>query len=140
MPEHGPTRPTRYCRKCQYVLDGLPEDRCPECGTPFEPGDPSTYWRAADNARALADRTAAAWRDCLLSACCLAGLALLWLLHGSSQRGPEVSDFLAILLIPFAFGFAISGFRERGNIVSRLACLLIIAGLVFVAMYGMLAS
>ncbi len=24
--------PTMYCRKCRYVLDGLTEHRCPECG------------------------------------------------------------------------------------------------------------
>jgi hypothetical protein len=28
-----PLPPT--CRKCSYILTGLPEDRCPECGTPF---------------------------------------------------------------------------------------------------------
>jgi hypothetical protein len=36
-------RPTRYCRKCLYVLDGLPENRCPECGRPFDPDSPDTY-------------------------------------------------------------------------------------------------
>ena len=25
------------CVKCGYLLRGLPENRCPECGTPFEP-------------------------------------------------------------------------------------------------------
>jgi hypothetical protein len=24
------------CQKCGYLLIGLPEPRCPECGTPFE--------------------------------------------------------------------------------------------------------
>lgn len=28
-----PLPPT--CGKCSYILTGLPEDRCPECGTPF---------------------------------------------------------------------------------------------------------
>jgi hypothetical protein len=36
-------RPTRYCLKCYYVLDGLPENRCPECGSPFDPDRPDTY-------------------------------------------------------------------------------------------------
>ncbi len=25
-----------YCPKCAYLLRGLPDGRCPECGTPFE--------------------------------------------------------------------------------------------------------
>ncbi len=32
-----------YCRRCGYVLDGRPENRCPECGTGFDPTDPGTY-------------------------------------------------------------------------------------------------
>ena len=28
---------------CGYDLHGLPEDRCPECGRAFDPGDSSTY-------------------------------------------------------------------------------------------------
>ena len=38
--------PSMYCRKCRYVLDGLSHDdvrRCPECGWPFDPGNPKTY-------------------------------------------------------------------------------------------------
>lgn len=38
-----PDSPTRACRCCGYVLDGLPAQRCPECGLAFEPGDPSTF-------------------------------------------------------------------------------------------------
>jgi hypothetical protein len=32
-----------YCRKCSYIIDGLPENRCPECGQPFDPTDPRTF-------------------------------------------------------------------------------------------------
>lgn len=35
----------RYCRLCGYILEGLPEHRCPECGRPFDPTDPHTYAR-----------------------------------------------------------------------------------------------
>ena len=31
------------CRACGYVLENLPGDRCPECGTPFDFDDPDTY-------------------------------------------------------------------------------------------------
>lgn len=30
------TQSADRCRKCGYLLYGLPEPRCPECGTPFE--------------------------------------------------------------------------------------------------------
>ncbi len=35
--EFGLRRLGPYCRKCSYLLRGLTEPRCPECGTPFEP-------------------------------------------------------------------------------------------------------
>lgn len=31
------------CRRCYYVLENLPGNRCPECGTPFDFNDPNTY-------------------------------------------------------------------------------------------------
>lgn len=34
---------TACCRKCGYLLRGLPEPVCPECGRVFDPTDPGTY-------------------------------------------------------------------------------------------------
>ena len=34
--------PRTRCAKCGYLLCGLPEPRCPECGTPFEPDKTDT--------------------------------------------------------------------------------------------------
>ncbi len=31
-----------YCRDCGFCLFGL-TDQCPECGQPFDPGDPFSY-------------------------------------------------------------------------------------------------
>lgn len=36
---YRPVYPAGHCRKCGYNLHGLPDRRCPECGTPFEPPD-----------------------------------------------------------------------------------------------------
>lgn len=33
----------KRCLDCGYILDGLPEPRCPECGRAFDPGDAATY-------------------------------------------------------------------------------------------------
>ncbi len=36
-----------YCRDCSYPLDHLDQQRCPECGRPFDPESPRTYRRRA---------------------------------------------------------------------------------------------
>jgi hypothetical protein len=33
----------KLCLACDYILDGLPELRCPECGRPFDPEDARTF-------------------------------------------------------------------------------------------------
>jgi hypothetical protein len=32
-----------HCLNCKYDLRNLSEHRCPECGAPFDPSDPSTF-------------------------------------------------------------------------------------------------
>ena len=34
---------TMYCRGCEYILDGLDRNRCPECGRTFDPDDLATF-------------------------------------------------------------------------------------------------
>ena len=34
-------KPTMYCCRCNYALEGLREHRCPECGTPFNLDNPA---------------------------------------------------------------------------------------------------
>ena len=35
--------PCKKCLGCAYILDYLPENRCPECGRTFDPDDPLTF-------------------------------------------------------------------------------------------------
>ncbi len=35
--------PTMRCKHCRYRLDGLADNRCPECGEAFDPNDPATF-------------------------------------------------------------------------------------------------
>jgi hypothetical protein len=51
MPSPEPMR----CLACGYDLRGLPENRCPECGRAFDPGDSATFLcRQADGRKYLA--------------------------------------------------------------------------------------
>ncbi len=43
----GTSQPKR-CLDCGYILDHLPEPRCPECGRTFDPEDPRTFRSNAD--------------------------------------------------------------------------------------------
>ncbi|MGD8453869.1 MAG: hypothetical protein PVJ57_18800 [Phycisphaerae bacterium] len=38
-----PAEPKR-CLDCGYILEGLSDNRCPECGRAFDPAVPKTYW------------------------------------------------------------------------------------------------
>lgn len=44
MAQDQATAPSMYCRKCNYQLLGLSENRCPECGRPFDPADRRTFY------------------------------------------------------------------------------------------------
>jgi hypothetical protein len=45
-----PVFPAGHCQRCGYPLFGLPEDRCPECGTSFDKaaGQPAQLGRGSD--------------------------------------------------------------------------------------------
>src|SRR4051812_952859 len=50
------------CLNCDYLLDGLDEGRCPECGGTFDAADPRTVRQpgAAGTARVAVRRTGSA--------------------------------------------------------------------------------
>ncbi len=78
--EYSPSSPTMYCLGCLYILDGLPENRCPECGRSFERDDPRTFstrkrtktdalveaWSAAVPARPRRRRRRLTWRELIV--------------------------------------------------------------------------
>lgn len=45
-----PTPKSKRCLGCGYILDGLPEPRCPECGRSFDLSDVATYSTVAPRA------------------------------------------------------------------------------------------
>jgi hypothetical protein len=131
----GPTSPTRYCRQCQYFLDGLTENRCPECGTPFEPGDPSTFQTVPRD-----PRQTRAYRHCWYSLICLVGSLVLSVLD-ASMVNPQMALPTIITAVPAA-GFALSACR-LGSGLTRVAALLLLTislGLVLLFAYGMATS
>jgi hypothetical protein len=87
------------CWECGYSLRGLEANRCPECGRPFDPGDPTTMnmgrevgWLAAWLMRPPG------WPLYLLT--CAAVLVSLWACVVPTRRG-AFSDILgSLLLVP----------------------------------------
>lgn len=39
---------SRFCRSCNYDLNGLSEHRCPECGREFDPENPKSFANTPD--------------------------------------------------------------------------------------------
>lgn len=39
----SPDVPPMKCLGCGYILENLPENRCPECGKTFSPDNPFTF-------------------------------------------------------------------------------------------------
>ena len=44
---------TARCHNCRYLLRGLPNPVCPECGQPFNPEDPDSYYDPARPRRSI---------------------------------------------------------------------------------------
>jgi len=68
-------RLTQFCPNCEYDLHGLPEDRCPECGTQFDRSRLPLVERREPRSNPLANLV-------------LLGALLLALIHYSLGRGP----------------------------------------------------
>ncbi|MEM9418991.1 MAG: hypothetical protein AAGA25_08085 [Planctomycetota bacterium] len=50
----GASRPfdaNDFCRVCDYPLQNLTSDKCPECGAHVDADDPRTYWDAINESQ-----------------------------------------------------------------------------------------
>ncbi len=119
-----------HCTKCQYCLNGLPDGRCPECGTEFDRGQllVSTYvrgWRVGF----LGNSTAWKWFWRFI----IAGISTrflgwlgLFLLNSFDKVNPPNQMLIRMLMVMMFIGpvfyftaFAIAikacprGFRKR---------------------------
>jgi hypothetical protein len=71
-----PATPTIWCLNCRYPLDGLMENRCPECGCRFDPDDAATYW---DGTRKRVRKRYLSARQLVIAKRCV-GAVSFWLL------------------------------------------------------------
>jgi hypothetical protein len=79
------------CKTCHYSLANLPgpEHRCPECGYPFDPNDPSTF-----EDESLRGMSAMRWGAIIGAIGFLAGVIGPILLSPSSNQGPLLGFFI----------------------------------------------
>lgn len=98
--------PHKKCLGCAYILDHLPENRCPECGRAFDPEDPLTF-TSDDPSLALARSGMS-----LLTWACIGSLLLLspliWAI-GAYTLGVNLNSgtFADSLALPFMCGFPV---------------------------------
>jgi hypothetical protein len=100
----APAEPKR-CLRCGYILDHLPEPRCPECGRGFDPNDARTYrvGPVKGPLRALLALLAAVLSIELT-------LGRFAVIHPARE-----ADWIAVALAFGAAALAISGFRVRAR-------------------------
>src|SRR3954471_8848655 len=100
MDEFPATELPPRCLECNYVLRGLPEPRCPECGRYFDPTDPSSY---------TVKPPFVLWRYWLPPLVMTAAACAIWaLLYRTAGVGVA-----ATLVTPFALG-GLLGYGARG--------------------------
>ena len=117
-----PADATIFCAACGYALNGLSAGRCPECGRPFDPASPRTYfadWAAADRRR-------------LGTAALASGVTVLLVMAALGAReGRLVVDPLAAFLMWCGYRLRTSG-RRGGRAVGAIAGLYLFVGGLYV--------
>ncbi|TWT40528.1 hypothetical protein RAS1_42400 [Phycisphaerae bacterium RAS1] len=112
----------RYCIHCAYRLAGLPEPRCPECGTPFDVNDARTWSRAPGQLRSHAP-LAASFAGAVVGGALSLGLGLLY--EGYNSTYGHVTDHANRLFTATALNLAswfvvvVSFLVDRGRVLFR---------------------
>jgi hypothetical protein len=96
------------CLGCNYLLRGLPENRCPECGREFDPNDPRTM-----NLGSVIGAAARWWLSPpgwpLFAAASAAAIILLYSYHAPGRYfGPWISGSCLELLILLWWGLRLA--------------------------------
>ena len=77
---------TMFCRSCNYDLRAVPVNRCPECGTTFDPRDALTYRKTRRSLVLAGSATLLIWL--LLTAPFFAFAGLLGVILGALLSTP----------------------------------------------------
>lgn len=135
-PAEPPTTspPPRRCLRCGYVLEYLPEPRCPECGRTFDPADPRTFRR--DGPRPFE------WQLTLLVA--VVDMLMLpvcwWLVHWMSAGTVLASLAPAAFAMVMTAGVAAAAVLMFPNLRTAILTTLPAGGLMVLAAYGAQAT
>jgi hypothetical protein len=92
----------KRCLGCGYILEGLPENRCPECARAFDPDDPKTYY--------LAGKARTGALHLVLALLAPGTLMFPWFL--ARALGGNTICLLSILSVALQVYVAVRGFRE----------------------------
>lgn len=123
--DDGPAR----CLACGYVVEGLEEARCPECGREFHPLIPASYTRLPPF------RLVAYWVPGLLTAL-VGGLGMTLLMGG----GWGTTGWSLWVGVPFAMGCLLGYGLRVGPVVASMYAILLGGGFIIGAMSAQLAG
>lgn len=131
----------KHCLGCSYRLDGLPENRCPECGRPFDPDDPTTYREARPALRLRMTPTLLGWLGVALYVVSFLVLGSL----GSNVKSRfwmtfqavEIVAGVVLAVVVVAWGWVD---RQRSGVAGFLVCCLPAGILMFLALAVLLPS
>ncbi|NLE61925.1 MAG: hypothetical protein GX616_26520 [Planctomycetes bacterium] len=95
----------RQCLDCGYIIDHLPETRCPECGKDFDPNKPETYWIRPTGAKRNAINCGLKAALAFLATFASIVMYSLLQIRGSKPTLAGSFGLLAIVGIGFAFAY-----------------------------------